>query len=68
MIKTFNISFLSPEEFNQRQSSEANEKLTLRLPERHFVFLKDPQTPHFHFDSSKEISYKEISELLKNTG
>ncbi|GEM_PF-5068703 len=68
MKKTFNISFLSSEEFKQSQSSETIEKLSIQLPQRHFVFLKDPQTSHFYFDSSKGISYKEISELLKNTG
>ena len=68
MTKTFNISFLCPEAFEQTQFSEAIEKLTAELPERPIVFLKDTQNLHFYFDSSKEISYKEISELLKNTG
>lgn len=67
MRKTFNISFLSPEAFEQTQSSKTIEKLTIQLPERPYVFLKDSQTLHFYFDSSKEISYKEIYELLKNT-
>lgn len=66
MTKTFNISFLSREAFEQTQSSEAIEKLTVELPERPFVFLKDSQNLHFYFDSSKDLSYKEISELLKN--